>query len=95
MIDSCITLAFSANKVVNSSNFAAGGITNHRTRHNSLCRDKNKHYVTSYVMGYKAVRHVTLPAMCDLFVAPTLVAQKKQRLIDFGIALTCEKLKQK
>jgi hypothetical protein len=36
-------------------NFAAGRIINLRTDHNSLCVGKNKHLVTNYVMGYKAM----------------------------------------
>jgi hypothetical protein len=61
---------FSAKKADDSANFAAGGIINRR-KHNSLCRDKNKHQVTSYVMVYKATNHVTLPRMRELSPAPT------------------------
>jgi hypothetical protein len=53
-------------KADNSMNFAAGAIINHRTHHNSLRRDKNKHQVTRYVMVYKAMSHVMLPRMCEL-----------------------------
>jgi hypothetical protein len=60
-------------KVNNSADFAAGGIVNSRILHNSLCRDQNKHYVTIYVMIYKAMSYVTLPHMCELSPAPTLV----------------------
>jgi hypothetical protein len=41
------TGVFSVKKADNSGNFAAGGIINRRENHNSLWRDKNKHYVTS------------------------------------------------
>jgi hypothetical protein len=61
-------------KVVNSENFEAGGIINRRTHHNSLCRDKNKHQVTNYMMDYMVMSHVTLPRMRELSSAPTLVA---------------------
>jgi hypothetical protein len=60
-------------KAANSANFAAGGFINRRT-HNSLCRDKNKHYVTSYVMIYKVLSHVTLPRTRGISPAPILVA---------------------
>jgi hypothetical protein len=43
MMDFCSPNAFSKKEVDNSMNFAAGGITNGRKHHNSLCRDKNKH----------------------------------------------------
>jgi hypothetical protein len=36
-------------KVDNNANFVAGGIISRRTHHNSLCGDKNKHWVISYV----------------------------------------------
>jgi hypothetical protein len=39
----CSTHLFSMKKVNNSVNFAAGGIINCNTNHNSLCWDKNKH----------------------------------------------------
>jgi hypothetical protein len=45
----------------NNNNFAAGGIINHRTHHNSLCRDKNQ-------------LSDDLQAMSELSPAPTLVA---------------------
>jgi hypothetical protein len=64
----------SSNKAVNSTNFAAGGIVSHRAQRNAVCRDKNKHWMTSYVMVYKAVSHVTLRRMRELSHAPTLVA---------------------
>jgi hypothetical protein len=57
---------FSVKKVGNSANFAAGGIIDRRTHHNSLCEDKNKHYVTSYMMVYKAMSHVTLRRMLKI-----------------------------
>jgi hypothetical protein len=40
------TRVSSLKKEYNSANFAAGYIINRRTHHNSLCRDKNKHWVT-------------------------------------------------
>jgi hypothetical protein len=40
-------------------NLAAGGVMNRRARHNSLCGDKNKHQVTSYVVVHKTMEHVT------------------------------------
>jgi pimeloyl-CoA synthetase len=49
----------------NNANFAAGGIINY-TIYTSLCTDKNKHYMTSYVMIKKAVYHVTLLRKRDL-----------------------------
>jgi hypothetical protein len=69
----CSTHVFSVTKADNSANFAAGGIINLRT-HNSLCIDKNKHYMTSYVMVYKATSRVTLSGTRKLSHAPTLVA---------------------
>jgi hypothetical protein len=69
------------NEADNSLNFAAGGIMNRRTHHNSLCTDKNKHYVTDYVMVYKAMSHVTLPRMRELSPAPPLFAYNKLRLL--------------
>jgi hypothetical protein len=57
------THVFSVKRAGNIANFAADGIINRRTYRNSLCSDKNKHYVTSYVMVYKAVRHVWLRRM--------------------------------
>jgi hypothetical protein len=54
--------------------FAADGIVNNRTHHNSLCRDKNKHQVTSYVMVYKAMSHMTLSRMRELCPGPNSVA---------------------
>jgi hypothetical protein len=59
---------FGVKKADNRANFAAGGIINRTTNHNSLCRDKNKHYVTSYVMVYKVVSYVTLPRVRELSV---------------------------
>jgi hypothetical protein len=55
-------------------NFAIGGIINRRTQHNSLCKDKNKHWLTSYVIVYKALSHVTLLGMRKLSLACTVVA---------------------
>jgi hypothetical protein len=46
---------------------------NRREHHNSLCRDKNKHYAASYVLVYKAVSHVTITRMRELSPDPTLV----------------------
>jgi hypothetical protein len=69
MTDFLSTHVFSVKKADNSANFAAGWVINCRT-HNSLCRDKNKHQVNSYVMVYKAMSHVKLPCMCKL--APPL-----------------------
>jgi hypothetical protein len=57
---------FSMTKSDNSSSFATGGIINRRTHHNSLCRNKNKHQMTSYVIVDKTVSHVTLPRMREL-----------------------------
>jgi hypothetical protein len=68
------TRVFSVKKADNSANFAAGGNINGRTHRNSLCSSKNKHYMTSYVMLYKAMSHVTLSHMRELFPATTLVA---------------------
>jgi hypothetical protein len=67
------THVFSLKKADNSANFTAGGIINHRT-HNSLCSDKNKHYVSSYMRVLKAMSHVMLPCMRVLSLAPALVA---------------------
>jgi hypothetical protein len=67
------THVFRVNKADNSSNFAAGGIIDRRAQHNSLCRDKNKRYVTNYVMVYKIMSRATLPRMQELSPAPTLV----------------------
>jgi hypothetical protein len=55
------------------ANFAAGGTVNRRTHHNSFCRHKNKHWVTSYVMVYKAMSNVTLLGMRDISPIPTLL----------------------
>jgi hypothetical protein len=68
------THVFSAKKADKRANFAAGGIISRGTLYNLLCRDKNKHQMTSYVMVYKAMSHVTLPRMYELSPAPTLVA---------------------
>jgi hypothetical protein len=65
---------FSVKKEDNSANFAFGRITNRRKQHNSICRGKNKHYATSYMMIYKAMSHVTLSHMRELSPTPTLVA---------------------
>jgi hypothetical protein len=65
---------FSAKKTDNRVNFEAGKIINRMKHHNSLCRDKNKHCVTSYMLVYKAMSHVTLPRMRELSPAPALVA---------------------
>jgi hypothetical protein len=68
-------------KVENRVNFAASRIINCRTHHNSLCRGKNKHYVTGSVMVYKVMSHVMLPRMRKLSPVPTLVAKNKWRLL--------------
>jgi hypothetical protein len=68
-------------KADKSANFAAGGIINCRTQHNSIYRDKNKHYVTSNVMVYKAMTYATLSCTHELCRTPTLVAQNKRRLL--------------
>jgi hypothetical protein len=73
-MDFCSTHDFSMKKVDDNTNFAAGGIINHRTHHNSLCSGKNKPWVTSYVMVYKAMSYVMLPHMGELFPTPTFVA---------------------
>jgi hypothetical protein len=53
-------------KVDNNANFAAGSIINHRTEHNLLSKDKNKHWVTSSMMIYKATSDMRPPCMCSL-----------------------------
>jgi hypothetical protein len=65
---------FCVKKSDSSANFAAGGIISSRTHDNLVCRDKNKLYVTSYVMVYKAVSHVTLPRMREPSPDPILFA---------------------
>jgi hypothetical protein len=67
------TRVFSMKKVDDIANFAGGMIINHRTYHNSLCRGKNKHQDTNYIMVQKAMSHVTLPGIRNLIPAPTLV----------------------
>jgi hypothetical protein len=67
------THVFSVKKADNSTNFAAGGIINRRTD-NLLCRDKDKRLVTSYVVVYKAMDHVTVPRLRELSPSSTLVA---------------------
>jgi hypothetical protein len=42
-------------------------------QHNSLCKDKNKHSVSNFVMVYKAISHVALLRMCLIFPALTLL----------------------
>jgi hypothetical protein len=59
------TRVFSVMKADNRTIFAVGDIINRKTHHNSLCGDKNKHYVTSYV---------TLSRMRELSPTPTLIA---------------------
>jgi hypothetical protein len=56
-------------KADNSANFTAGGIVYRRTHHSSLYKNKNKRCVTSYVMVYKAMSHVTLHRMRELFLS--------------------------
>jgi hypothetical protein len=73
MMDFNGTHDFFVEKADNSTNLAAGGNISGRAQHNSLCRDKNKHYVTSYVTVYKAMSHMMLPRMRELSPAPTLV----------------------
>jgi hypothetical protein len=65
----------------NSAIFDAGEIINCETYHNSLCRDKIKQKVTSCMMVYKAVSHMTLPRMRQLSSAPSLFAQNKRKLL--------------
>jgi hypothetical protein len=65
---------FDVKKADNSANFAAGWTFNRMTHHNSLCKDKNKHKVTSYVTVHMAMSHVTLPLMRELSRVPTFVA---------------------
>jgi hypothetical protein len=65
---------FCVKKTDNRANFAACGITNYGKHHNSLCRDKNKHQMTGYMMLYMALNHVTLLRMRELSSDPTLVA---------------------
>jgi hypothetical protein len=55
-------------------NFVALEIINRRTQHNSLCRDKDKHYVPSYMMVKKEMSHVMLPGMLELSPALSIVA---------------------
>jgi hypothetical protein len=55
--DSCVNSAF-------------GAFLSYRTHQNSLFQDKNKHYVTKYVMVYKVMIHVMLFRMCELYPAP-------------------------
>jgi hypothetical protein len=43
MMDLHSSHVFRVKKVDNSADFAAGGISCHRTHHNSLCRDKDEH----------------------------------------------------
>jgi hypothetical protein len=50
-------------KADNGANFAAGGVSNRRTHHNLLCRDKYKHRATGYAVVYEAVSYMTLPGM--------------------------------
>jgi RNase P protein component len=73
MMDFRSAHAFSVKKADNSANFAAGGIINRRTHHNSRCRNRNKHWMTSYMMVHKAMSHVTLPRMRELSPTPTLL----------------------
>jgi hypothetical protein len=72
----------SMKKANNSKNFAATRLTNHRAHHNSFFRDKNKHFVICYVMVYKAMSHVTLPCMQELFPNSTLVAYNKRIVLN-------------
>jgi hypothetical protein len=65
---------FSVKKADRGANFTAGEIISGGTYHNSVCRDKNKHQVTSYVVVYKAMSQVTLPRMREIFCAPALLA---------------------
>jgi hypothetical protein len=58
----------------NCVNLAADGIFSRRTHYNSLCRDKNKHYGTSYMTVYKGMSHVILPCMHKLAPNMRLVA---------------------
>jgi hypothetical protein len=54
-----------------------------------LCRDKNKCYVASYVMVYKAMSHVMLPHMHGLSPAPTLVACNKWMSLSQNPCVIC------
>jgi hypothetical protein len=53
----------------------AGHIINHSVG------DNIKQQVTSYVMVYEAMSHVTLPRMSELSPTLTLVAKNKWRLL--------------
>lgn len=64
----------------------AGLYVNHRTQHNSLCRHKYKHYVTSYVIVYKAMCHVTLSRMREL--SPTLTIFAWNNTFRIALVLT-------
>jgi hypothetical protein len=57
-----------------STNFVAGEIINRMTHHNSHCRDKNKHYMTSYMMIYKEMSHAMLLRMREYSPDRKLVA---------------------
>jgi hypothetical protein len=65
---------FGVTKASKRANFTTGGLINRWKHHNSLCKNKNKHSMDSYVMVYKAMSRVTLPRMRELCPAPTLVA---------------------
>jgi hypothetical protein len=67
------THAFSVKKADNIAILAAGEIANCWIHHNSLCKEKNKHWMTSYVLVYKAKNHVTPPHMSELSLTPILV----------------------
>jgi hypothetical protein len=64
-------MIFCVKKADNSANFAAGGIINHRTHHNS----RQEQTLGDQLCGiYKAMSHATLPHMRELSSAPTVVA---------------------
>jgi hypothetical protein len=45
---------------------SAGRIINRKLRYDSLCIGKNKHKVTTYLMVYEAMSHVTVSNMREL-----------------------------
>jgi hypothetical protein len=67
-------------EVNNNAIFAIGRFINCRTQHKSFCGDKNKDYLTSYVMVYKAMSRVTLTRTRDLSPDLPLVAEKRGSL---------------
>jgi hypothetical protein len=59
---------------IRSTNISTGRIIERKTHYNWLSKDIKKHLVTMYVMIYKAMSHVTVPRMRELFPAPSLVS---------------------